>query len=129
MSDPAERRPVPNAAGRNKLLRALRADGTTDGPVSPQVARLFGGLYEDLLRDYFKSQKHTDTSKPVWRYAGEAYRVNGGGRNVRQDFLVTRLDGEQAVDEVNRLTVFEAKSWPAFRNFHGINLKNIDTFL
>jgi hypothetical protein len=111
-----------------KWIRAALTDSS--GAVDPFGAVVFGKLYEELLRYYFKSQRNAARTSRTWRDAGQAWvQETQGGRRIPQDFLVETLLKNGNGPSGGQLVCFEAKSWPGYRDFDTLRASNIETFL
>jgi hypothetical protein len=121
------------AQGRNLIREVILPNDKPD----PFAAALFGTVYEELLEYYFKRQRFTRPNYPVWRFVGKGYMKRPGSkRRIRLDYLLedTTRKGFSPPRPGNsaggsRLVCFEAKSWPAYQNFHTISRSNVNAFL
>jgi len=114
--------------GRKWIRAALEDDRS--GAVDPFGAVVFGKLYEELLRYYFKSQRNAARTSRTWRDAGQAWvQKTQSGRKIPQDFVVETLLKNGNGPNGGQLVCFEAKSWPGFHDFDTLRASNIDAFL
>ncbi len=119
--------------GRNLIKDVILPNGKPD----PFTATLFGKIYEEILEYYFRRQCFTRPGYSVWRFVGNGYaKPDGSKRRLRLDYLVEDITRQGSspsrpgnLKGGSWLVCFEAKSWPAYQNFHTINRSNVDAFL